>query len=171
MPLVNAILGLFLLLFGRPLYWAFVAIAGFLLAGRFAEIYFADYSAGVQLLIALAAGILGAVIAIIAQRVAFALAGAYAGGYLALGAFAPSTPDVQPIVWIVIGAVIGGIIAAIVMDWAIIGLSSLVGAWAIATSLPLGHVMAAIAFLVLLVIGVVFQSSQMDRYPNATGST
>jgi hypothetical protein len=57
MPVVNAILGAALLFVGRQLYWAFVAVAGFLVAGQFAGSALADQSTWVQILAALAAGV------------------------------------------------------------------------------------------------------------------
>src|SRR5688572_10597713 len=84
MQIVNIVLGAIVLFFGRTLYWVFVGIAGFLLGMMLADQYLTAQSEVVQFLAALAAGILGAIVAIFAQRIAFALGGFFAGGYIAL---------------------------------------------------------------------------------------
>ena len=60
-----------------------------------------------QLLAALAAGLAGALLAMLAQRVAFALGGFYAGGYLALLVAQPIQPDGNQIVWLVVFGNVG----------------------------------------------------------------
>src|SRR5262245_42282049 len=81
---ISVVLGVVLLLFGRPLYWAFVAIAGFLVGMALANHWLADQQAWIRIIVAVAAGIIGAVLGIFIQRLAFAIGGFFAGGYLAL---------------------------------------------------------------------------------------
>ena len=73
----------------------------------------------------------------------------------------------DPNIWTIIGGVIGAIAAAMLMDWAIIILSSLAGAAAILTPFQakLDEKMLPIAFLVLAVVGIVFQGRRMAGRP------
>ncbi len=163
MLVVNAILGAVLLFFGRSLYWAYVAIAGFLVGGHYANLVLADQADWVRLLAALVAGVLGAVLAMIAQRVAFALGGLFAGGYLALLVGQQLQPDGDPSLWLIVGGVLGTVIAALVMDWAIIVLSSLIGAGTIVIALAADPFASAIVYLLLFGVGVAVQARRMRR--------
>jgi hypothetical protein len=82
MTIVRLLLGFLLLFFGRKLYWAFVAVAGFLLGMELAAELFAEQAEWVRMLIALAGGVIGAILGILFQRIAFAIGGLFAGGYL-----------------------------------------------------------------------------------------
>jgi hypothetical protein len=93
-------------------------------AGHFAGSALADQSTWVHILAALAAGVVGALLAMLAQRVAFALGGFYAGGYLALLAGESLQPGGNLSLWLIVGGVIGAVIATLVMDWAVIVMSS-----------------------------------------------
>ncbi len=150
MPIVNIILGLILLFLGRRLFWAFVAIAGFLVAMQYANTVFAEQTEAVRILIAIAAGALGAIIAVVLNRVGFAIGGLYAGGYLALSIANAAGSSGNHLVWFVIGGAIGAIAAALLMDWAIIVLSALVGAGAIVDVAGLTPLVSLILLVVLV---------------------
>ena len=85
MQLLHAILGALILFFGRRLYWLAVGVLGFLMGVQLAAELLAEAQLVVQLLAAVAAGILGATLAVVFQRVAFAIGGFLAGAYLAHG--------------------------------------------------------------------------------------
>jgi hypothetical protein len=103
--------------------------------------------------------VIGAILGMFLQRLGFAIGGFFAGAYLAFRIFEHFHAQGDPHIWMVIGGVIGAIIAALVMDWAIIFISSLAGAAAILSPFPqLEHQMANVLFLLLACIGIVFQS-------------
>jgi MFS family permease len=158
MPLFNLILGLILLLFGRKLFWLFVGIAGFLLGVQFGGVLLPDQPQWIRLLVALGAGFLGALLAILVQRVAFALAGFYGGAYLALLIAQSFGAESISILLFIVGGIIGAIVAALIMDWAIIVISSLVGAGAVVEALALGQGTSIFAFLVLAAAGILVQA-------------
>jgi len=83
-PVADLLAGAVLLLLGRKLFWLFVAVAGFYLSFEAARALLADQPAWLIWLVAIAAGLLGAVLAMLFQRVGFALAGFYAAAYIAL---------------------------------------------------------------------------------------
>ena len=119
----------------------------------------------IQILIAVGCGILGAILGIFIQRLAFAIGGFFAGGYLALSIAARMNLGGEPNLWMIGGGIVGAIIAALVMDWAIIVLSSLAGAAAILTPFhtKLDDRLHPVLFLVLAVIGIVFQARRLVR--------
>ena len=76
------VLGLIVLLLGRNIFWLTVAIVGFLVGMEFAGMLLVDQPTWVLLAVGLGAGLVGAVLAVLVQRVAFGLAGFFAGAYL-----------------------------------------------------------------------------------------
>jgi hypothetical protein len=168
MQIVNVVLGAILLLFGRTLYWVFVGIAGFLLGMTLADEYLRSQSEAVQFIAALAAGVIGALLAVFVQRLAFAVGGFFAGGYIALRVAAHFGAAPDDTIWFVVGGVIGAIIAAMLMDWAIIVLSSLAGAAAIVsglTGMNMDSNVQSILFVVLAIVGIVVQGRRIARPP------
>lgn len=159
--------GVVVLLFGRALYWAFVAIVGFFIGMKLAETWpwLNQQTQVVQLLVALGCGVLGVILGLLVQRLAFAIGGFFAGGYLALAIAARFHLGGDPNIWFIVGGIIGAIVAAMIMDWAIIVLSSLAGAAAILTPFQtkLDDRVIGILFLVLAVVGIVFQSRSLVR--------
>jgi hypothetical protein len=153
----NIILGLILLVFGLKLFWLFVAIAGFLFGMRFGDLILSDQAYWIRLLVAVGAGFVGALLAVLAQRVAFALAGFYGGAYLALILVRSFGAEGGSMLVLVFGGVIGAVIATLIMDGAIIVISSLVGAGAIVETLPLGQGVRIIVFMALVAAGILVQ--------------
>ena len=82
--LLPILIGLLCVFFGRRLFWVFVGGIGFLAGLHFAPLVAPGQSQWMILLIGLALGLVGAVLAIVLQRVAVAAAGWFAGGLLAI---------------------------------------------------------------------------------------
>jgi hypothetical protein len=167
-PLLLIVLGLILILFGRSLYWAFLAVAGFLMGMELAADLLADQEPWVRFLAALAAGALGAILGVLAQRIAFAVGGFFAGGYLTLSLL-DHVPQIPPSnLWFLVGGILGAIVAAMVLDWAIIVLASLAGAVAVmsgiqgfeAWKLPIeAHTLGVVA---LAAVGIFVQGRRLN---------
>jgi hypothetical protein len=164
---VNALLGVVVLVFGRKLFWVFVGVAGFLAGLNFAERFLAAPEM-LRLLIAVVAGIIGAVLAIFLQKVAIAIAGFLMGGYIVVQLL---HAVMQPVAWDGIAYIVGGILGAVLVlllfDWALILLSSLSGALLVVDSLPLESAARLLVFVVLLVAGILIQSAMMRRTAGA----
>ena len=103
------------------------------------------------------------------QRVAFKVAGFYAGGYLAITlvqSFGWGMPDVAVSL---AGGIIGAVLAALVMDWAIIVLSSLVGSGLIVAALSLQSLQGALLGAALAAVGIFVQATftrkKLDTQP------
>jgi hypothetical protein len=152
------ILGALLLLTGRRLFWLFIATAGFFVGVSFGGMFFAGHQQWVILLVAVATGLIGALLAVFAQRVAFALAGFYAGAYIMY--FLTHMYGLYEIsVFLSLaGGVTGAVLASIFIDWAVIALSSLVGAGIIIDALNPGQATGLIIFMLLVSAGVFIQS-------------
>lgn len=170
--LVTVAIGAVLLILGRKLFWFFVGVAGFLIGMNFA----AQVTTGTdstKLLIALVAGVIGALLAVFLQKVAIAVAGFVIGGYItvellrlygaALPAYARIHSDAY---WLpyVIGGIVGAILMVLLFDWALIVLSSLAGASMILRGVPMQQPALPLIYVVLVILGIVIQAHLMRAY-------
>jgi len=163
MHFLKIALGFIVLILGRKIFWLTVAIVGFLVGMELIDMLLADQPMWVLLVGGLAAGLLGALLAVFAQRVAFGLAGFFAGAYLTVIATQSLGAGDTSVILPVVGGVIGALVAVVLMDWAIIVLSCLVGAGVIVAQLQLSPQVSAIFFAVLVIIGIVIQAKLMER--------
>ena len=162
-PGIRICLGVLVLLWGRRLYWIMVGVGGLLAGLEFTEQVLAAWSPPARLLVALGAGAVGVLLAILTQRVAFALLGFFGGGFVALVLTQSTTGNNTPLIWFLFAGVVGAVIATLVMDWAIIVLTSLAGAAAIAMSLAVGPTLQTVLFVILAGVGIAFQSQGFRR--------
>lgn len=160
-PIVDVAVGALLLVLGRKLFWLFVAIAGFYFGAEVARAAFAGQADWVVWTIAIGAGLIGAVLAMLVQRLGFALAGFYAGGYVALIAAERFAPGSFAVAAFVLGGVVGAVLAAVLMDWGIIVVSCLLGAALIVAALGLQPLWSALVFAALAVLGGAVQAQLM----------
>ncbi len=162
--ILDFLLGGALLFFGRRLFWLVIGAAGFLVGVHLAGDLLSGQAQWVQVLAALAAGGIGALLAIFLQRAALALAGMVAGAALGLH-LAQLWGWPEEALWaVLLGGAVGLIAALLLTDWAIIVLSALVGATAIVAALELGPLLGVATTLMLATIGIAVQSKQLrDR--------
>ena len=129
---VMVLAGLAALLFGRQLFWLFVGIVGFLVGFELATRLITGQPDWIILLIALVAGLLGALLAVFLQYVAVAVAGFLAGGYalFTLLRTLDLMPDMEWARWglLIVGGIIGAALILLLYDWALIVLSAGTGA-------------------------------------------
>ncbi len=157
------IVGTAMLLLGRRLFWIFVGGTGFVLGALLAAKLLNGRADWVFLAVAAGGGLLGALIAIWAQKFAVGLAGFLAAGYLAHTVALAFTPD--PGAWIAfaVGGIVGSLLLLALFDWTLIALSSLLGAALIAQHIPWPEPLPFIAFVVLLGLGIAIQSRSVRR--------
>ncbi len=159
------LLGLALLVAGRRVFWLFVGGAGFLYGWSLAPILMPDGSDGVLLFIAVAAGVIGAVLAIFAQKLAVGFAGGMMGGYLAW-AFVHGTtwePHHFTELSFLVGFVIGAVLVLVLFDWALILWSSIAGSALILQTFHPAPLLKGLLFLALAALGVIFQANLLGR--------
>jgi len=168
LELVPIVVGAALLIFGRKLFWLFVGGVGFLAGVAIGAKLFADQPVAVHTVIALAVGILGAVLAIVVKKVAVGVAGFLAGGLLLhhLVQTFSATSEHSPWIAFLIGGIIGAILINALFDWALIVLSSLVGSLLIVQELDVSEVAAALFAIILLVCGIIVQSRMKKGKPS-----
>jgi hypothetical protein len=172
--LVGIFVGAVLLLFGRRLYWVFVAGIGFLTGLALVPDLFPGQPEWLILLEALAVALVGAAIAIVAQQLTIGLIGFVAGGGIGLLLLRALGIVGDGSAWAayLIAGVVGLVLMLVLFDWALILLSSVAGAYLTVTgvaaraSLPQG--MWVLLLVALVLIGVIVQAGRSRGPGRAT---
>lgn len=163
---INVLVGLAVLFFGRRLFWLFVGGIGFIVGFDIASQALQGQSPWIILSIAIVVGVLGAILSIFLQRIVVGVAGFFAGGYflsaLAVTQFHQTTQAMQWLAFI-IGGIIGALLTMWLLNPALIFLSALAGATAVAQNVPLNQSQQAVLFFVLLILGIIVQATQYAR--------
>ena len=156
---VYIIAGGLLLLFGRKLFWLFVAIIGFLVGMMYIPELLPEQPDQVILTVSLIAGLLGALLSVLLQKFAVGLAGLIAGGYVAYYLLENIVINVGNFQWLAIlaGALAGAVLAGSMYDWALILITSASGAVAIAQHLPITMPISIVILMVLFFVGLIAQ--------------
>jgi hypothetical protein len=160
--LISLIVAVALLLFGQRLYWLFVGGVGFFVGINLSRVWLSGQPVWMVLAFALIAGVVGALFAILFQRLAIGVAAFLAGGHLTtlilLNAF-PAVSQPAHGVGFIVGGIIACILALALLDPVLIVLSALVGATMIADWTVHEHKLRLLVFAILLVAGIGFQAS------------
>lgn len=163
--IAGALIGVVILLFGRKLFWLCVAAVGFAAGVEIAPHLVQQPSPVLALTVALILGLLGALLALFLQKIAIAVLGFLAGGKLAgaiAAAFFVQYAQHSAIIF-VIGGIIGAILLLVLFDWALIVVSSLIGAHLIQSAIVLPPSGSTILFIGLVVVGIIAQASWLRR--------
>src|ERR1700730_12180970 len=169
-PILSVLIGAVILVFGRKLFWLCVAAVGFAAGVEFAPQVVHEPSALVMLAFAIVLGLIGAVLALFLQKIAIAIAGFLAGGKLALAMAAAFFTQPADYYWIIflVGGVVGALLLLVLFDWALIALSSVVGAYMVLSAISLPPSGTSILFIALVAVGVIVQVTSMRRGRGAT---
>jgi hypothetical protein len=167
MILLRILAGIVLLVAGRRLFWLFVGLIGFVAGIHIATRFFPGQPEWMVLAIALTAGVLGALIAIFLQWLAIGLAGFAAGAYIVLSLLHVSGRGSSGIDWLffLAGGILGTILIIVLFGWALMILSSLVGAALITETVHADQWVTTSLFIALFSVGVVVQSRLMKMKP------
>ena len=165
MNLIGLIIGIALLAFGRKLYWLLLGTIGFVVGYLFAAEFFSGAADWLLILIGLVAGLIGAALAVFLQSVAIVVAGFLGGGFvtiqlLTLLGFGDGTFSWIPFI---IGGILGLILVSVLFDWALIVLSSLIGAFMVTQVIDPNLDTSSFIFFLLLILGIVVQALFMRR--------
>lgn len=165
MELFRVIFGGILLSFGRRLYWLFVAGFGFLIGLRLASALFQNASQWLILLLALIAGVAGAILAVSLQRFGIGLAGFLAGAYIAFSLSQSLDIEAAGWAWIIylVGGIAGAILLSVIFEWSLIFLSTVGGSLLVLQGLDLSAPWNFVLFLGLFVLGLIVQGSLLRK--------
>src|SRR5437773_11836570 len=164
-PIVGALIGAVILFFGRKLFWLCVAAVGFAAGVEIAPHLVQEPSPLLALTVALVLGLIGALLALFLQKIAIAVLGFLAGGKLAgaiAAAFFVQYAEHSTIIF-VIGGIIGAVLLLVLFDWALIVVSSLIGAHLIQSAIVLPPSGSTIVFIGLVILGVLVQAASLRK--------
>jgi hypothetical protein len=163
--IVSALIGAVVLLFGRKLFWLCIAAVGFAAGFEVAPQIVHEPSTLLMLSLAIVLGFVGALLALFLQKIAIAIAGFLAGGKLAVAIAAAFLVHPLQYYWIIFlaGGIVGALLLLVLFDWALIALSSVVGAYLILREFSLPAAGTSILFIALVAIGVIVQVASLRR--------
>ncbi len=165
---INAIFGTILLIAGRKIFWLMVGVIGFIIGVQIATRFF--HGSELTMLIAgLVLGILFAGLAFFVESLAIGLAGFLGGGYILLSLAGLFGLDKGLLAWVIfiVGGIIGAALIAVLLDWALISISSLAGASLVVDAFHFRSATAALIFFILVIIGVAIQGSALRQEQRA----
>jgi len=165
LPIISAVVGVIVLLFGRKLFWLCVAAIGFAAGAELAPQFVHEPSPLLALTFAVVLGFVGALLALFLQKLAIALAGFLAGGKFAVALIAAFFVHQSQTYWLtfLIGGVIGALLLLMLFDWALIVISSLLGAYLISGVVSLPAAGGVLLFAGLVLCGVLVQGASLQR--------
>ncbi len=158
MNLINLVLGIVLLTTGKKLYWLFVGVVGFVIGMGLATQLVLN-PPWLVYIVALGAGILGAIMAYFLQHLALSLVGFIAGAYgaLRLAGFLGVTSEPSGWMAFIIGGIVGLLIVSSAFDWSLYILSSWAGATLVTEAIGLQATVGTVVFFALFVLGMIIQ--------------
>ena len=163
--IVGVLIGIVILFFGRKLFWLCVAAVGFAVGVQIAPLLVNEASSLLALVIALVFGLLGVLLAFFIQKIAIAILGFLAGGKLATAiaaAFFVQYAQYSTIIF-VIGGIVGAILLLAVFGWALIVVSSFIGAYLIHSAIVLPPTGSTLVFIGLAILGIFVQAVSFRR--------
>ena len=164
-PILSVLIGAVILFFGRRIFWLCVAAVGFAAGMQVAPHLMHEPTPILQLSIALVLGFIGALLALFLQKIAIAIAGFLAGGKLAMALVAAFIAEGAryPGITFIVGGIIGAILLLALFDWALIVMSSVVGAYLIGQTIVLPPTGTTVLFVILVAIGIAVQAAAFGR--------
>lgn len=157
--------GLGMLVLGRQLFWLFVGGMGFLFGLNLATQVLGEGQPDVNILLfAMIFGFIGAVAAVVLQKLAVSAAGFFGGGVIAMNLVQVMNLDLGSVlVPFLVGGVLGLVLVSVLFDWALIAISSFAGASVIVQTFEMETAVSLLLLAILIVIGIVVQASQLRR--------
>lgn len=151
------VMGVLLLILGWKLFWFFVGVVGFAVGLQVVQLYFGLQPFWVLWVAGLVCGIIGAVLALLFQKLAIGIGGGLAGSLIALHLMLMMNRHPGTLV-VLIGGVAGALALYLLFDWALIILSSVAGATFIIEALGRHGPYVPLLFAILIAGGVAFQA-------------
>ncbi|HXG00601.1 MAG TPA: hypothetical protein VNL69_07435 [Bacteroidota bacterium] len=157
--LAPILLGLLLLFLGRKIFWLFAGGVVFVVVMDVAP-RFVHHQESTIFYVALGVGVLAAAAGYFVQKIALRVAGFVAGGFLTFTLMEQHFPQVAVQWWIpaLAGGIVGAVIVSFLFEWALIILSSIIGAYLITSSLNLEGAPSLASLVVLSMVGILVQA-------------
>ena len=165
LPIFSVLIGAALLFFGRRLFWLFVAALGFAVGLQLAPYLSQNPPLWLSLLLSLGLGLIGALLALMLQKLAIGIAGFLVGGRVAVAIAAALWVNYAhySVITFVIGGIIGALLLVALFDWALIIFSAIEGARLIADAVHLPSTGTTVLVVALALFGIFVQAAMFRR--------
>ena len=158
---INIIIGAVLLLFGRNSFWLFVGCIGFAVGLQYAPLLWDVKSPAVLIVLSSITGVVGAILAVVFQKIAIGLAGFAGGAYITNNLLKFTGLQWDTLFWV-------PYILFMVFDWALILVSSFAGAMMIIQALDLKPRTNIWLLCILFIFGMIVQTMLFLRARSST---
>ena len=150
-----------LVLFGRKLFWLASSLLGFFGGLMLVNRYFPNLDGTTHLIIAVALGIITAIVVVMVQKATVAIAGLGAGAYLGYTvlSFMELHVSFLTVVMIIAMALLGLLLALKLFNWALSIITSLLGALVLVQTMELSDTLGLVIMALICAIGVIVQSA------------
>ncbi len=171
--ILNLLVGAVLLTAGRQFFWLFIGCIGFAAGLQYAPGLWDITSPLLLILLSIVTGIVGALIAVVFQKIAIGLAGFAGGGFMAVNLLRYLNLESDTLVWLsyIVGGIIGAILLFMVFEWALIIVSAFAGAMVVIQTVDLNPRMIPWLLIALFVFGIVIQTLLFLRARAASKQT
>ncbi len=156
MLVIRGVIGGILLFLGRELNFLFAGAMAALIGFRLTPLLPPQWPAWSDAAFMITLGVIAAIIVLLNERVGYFLSGFLAGGFLLIEYYAPNQLTV-PLLPFVVGGVIGALILGLFTEWALILVSSGIGAAYVLNLFRLDPTAEILIGAGLFVIGAVTQ--------------
>jgi len=158
--ILNLLVGAVLLTAGRQFFWLFIGCIGFAAGLQYAPGLWDITSPLLLILLSIVTGIVGALIAVVFQKIAIGLAGFAGGGFMAVNLLRYLNLESDTLVWLsyIVGGIIGAILLFMVFEWALIIVSSFAGAMVIIQTVNLTPRITPWLLFALFIFGILIQT-------------
>ena len=149
------IIGIILLMFGRKLFFVFAGMSAFLIGFEYADLFFSARNEKTAMI----------VLAFIVQKVGLSISGFLSGGYVSTMIVKELGFKINWLPWVIflLGGILGVVLVSVIFEWALIILSSLVGAFLIIQTTDFSLYWVKILFVLLASVGIVTQVIQYRK--------
>jgi len=157
MNLIEILIGLGLLTFGRKLFWVFVGGAGFVAGVWVMQSFFPEQPQHMVLIGGAIGAVAGIVLAKFVKSIAIGVGGFLGGGLIGFGLARMFVPWVPEWLAFLVMGILGVVLLKMAFDMALLVISSVAGAMLIARNLPLSEALQIAAIVVLSAAGILIQ--------------
>ncbi len=156
MLIIRGVIGGILLFLGRELNFLFAGAMAALIGFRLTPLLPPQWPAWSDAAFMITLGVIAAIIVLVNERVGYFLSGFLAGGFLLIEYYAPNLLTV-PLLPFIVGGVIGALILGLLTEWALILVSSGIGAAYVLNLFRLNPTAEILIGAGLFIIGAVTQ--------------
>jgi hypothetical protein len=165
MPVIKGVIAGILLFLGRELNFLFAAAMAGLIGLRLTPLLPPQWPGWTDYAFIGALALIAAAITLINERVGYFLSGLLAGGYFLVEYYEPGVLTF-PLLPFIVGAMIGSIILGIFTEWALMVVSSLIGAYYVTNLFTLSPTAEILVGSGLFIIGALTQVILMRMQKN-----